>query len=87
MHVCVFFLCLDMGHRTITISDDAYEALAGLKEKHESFTEVILRLTRKRNRSTLLDYVKSLEPDEEFAETMDKVIREREKVTLRTQLS
>jgi len=40
-------------------------------------------LTRKRVRGTLLDYVKSLEPDEEFAEIIDEVIREREKVTLK----
>jgi predicted CopG family antitoxin len=72
-----------MGHKTITISEEAYEALAGLKQKRESFTEAILRLARKRERGTLLDYVKSLEPDEEFAEIMDEVIREREKVTLR----
>jgi len=72
-----------MGHKTITISDEAYAALAGLKQKRESFTEAILRLTRKKSRGTLLDYVKSLEPDEEFAEIMDEVLEEREKVTLR----
>jgi len=73
-----------MGHKTITISEEAYEALADLKLKHESFTEAILRLTRKEARGSLLDYVRSLEPDEEFAEIMDEVIRERRKVTLRT---
>jgi len=72
-----------MGHKTITISDEAYAALAGLKQKRESFTEAILRLTRKKSRGTLLDYVKSLEPDEEFAEIMDEVLEEREKMTLR----
>jgi len=71
-----------MGHKTITISEEAYGALAGLKQKHESFTEAILRLTGKRTRGTLLDYVKSLEPDEEFAEIMDEVISERGKITL-----
>jgi len=72
-----------MGHKTITISEEAYEALAGLKQGRESFTEAILRLARRREKGTLLDFVKSLEPDEEFAEIMDEVVREREKVTLR----
>jgi len=72
-----------MGHKTITISEEAYEALAGLKQQRESFTEAILRLTRKREKNAFLDYVKSLEPDEEFAEIMEEVVREREKVTLR----
>jgi len=37
-----------MGHKTITISKEACRALAALKQKHESFTEAILRLMRKR---------------------------------------
>lgn len=72
-----------MGHKTITISEEAYKALANLKQRHESFAEVILRLTRKKVGGTLLDYVRSLEPDEEFAEIMGEVINEWEKVTLR----
>ena len=72
-----------MGHKTITISEEAYAALASLKQKHESFTEAILRLTWKKSRGTLLDYVKTLEPDEEFAEIMEEVLEERENVTLR----
>jgi len=70
---------VDMSHKTITISEEAYTALASLKQKHESFTEAILRLTRKKSRGTLLDYVKFLEPDEEFAEIMDEIVKEREK--------
>ncbi|MEM2940133.1 MAG: antitoxin VapB family protein [Thermoproteota archaeon] len=73
-----------MGHRTITISDEAYEALSHLKRGKESFTDVILRLAKSRREGTLLDYVRSLEPDEEFAEIMGKILMERKKVTLRT---
>lgn len=72
-----------MGHKTITISDEAYRALADLREKHESFTEAILRVTGKRAEGTLLDYVRSLGPDEGFAEIMDGVVRERENAALR----
>lgn len=41
-----------MGVKTITVSQDAYEALASLKGQGESFSEVIRRLTRT-NRSLL----------------------------------
>lgn len=41
-----------MGVKTITVSQDAYEALAALKGQGESFSEVIRRLTRT-NRSLL----------------------------------
>jgi len=40
-------------------------------------------LTRKRKAGTLLDYVRSLEPNEEFADIMKTVLEERERVTLK----
>jgi predicted CopG family antitoxin len=72
-----------MGHKTITISEEAYKALAKLKQKRESFTEAILRLTGKRNTGTLLEYVRSLEPDEELARILEEIVEERKKITLR----
>jgi len=36
-----------MGYKTISLSDEAYETLASLKRKGESFTDVILRLCSK----------------------------------------
>lgn len=35
-----------MPHKTITISENAYDLLAGLKNEGESFTEVIERTVR-----------------------------------------
>ena len=72
-----------MGHKTLTISEEAYEALSSLKER-ESFTEVILRITKKAERGTLLDYIKTLSPDEEFASILDKVVVERKNIVLRS---
>jgi predicted CopG family antitoxin len=71
-----------MGHKTLTVSDEAYEALARMKKERESFTEAILRLTEKKERGTLLDYVLSLDPDEEFAEELEKVVEERRKIVV-----
>jgi predicted CopG family antitoxin len=34
----------EMGHRTITISDEAYKILSSLKRDKESFTDVIKRV-------------------------------------------
>jgi len=73
-----------MAHKTLTISDEAYAALARLKERRESFTDVILRLTAKARRGTLLDYVRSMQPDEEFAENLEQVVQNRERSRVRT---
>jgi len=72
-----------MGHRTITVSDEAYNALAKAKKERESFTETILRITKRTERGTLLDYVKTLEPDEDFASALEAVVDERDTITTR----
>ena len=38
------------GHKTLTISEEAYKRLAAQKRKGESFTDAILRLTEGRTR-------------------------------------
>ncbi len=50
---CVYFKCIISviyvgGHKTLTISEEAYEKLVKTKRSGESFTETILRLTRGR---------------------------------------
>ncbi|MHB8565766.1 MAG: antitoxin VapB family protein [Nitrososphaerales archaeon] len=37
-----------MAHKTLTISEDAYDALSRLRYERESFTEVTLRLAKKK---------------------------------------
>jgi predicted CopG family antitoxin len=71
-----------MAHKTITISEEAYEALAGVKAAKESFTDVILRIVKKKEEGTLLDYVRSIEPDEEFAKTLEDVVKERKGISV-----
>ncbi len=71
-----------MAHKTLTISEEAYNALARLKEKDESFTKVILRLAQKKNKGSLLEYVRSFAPDNELADRLEEVLSERQKIHL-----
>lgn len=73
-----------MAHKTLTISEEAYAALARMKGRGESFTEVVLRLTAKARRGSLLEYVRKMEPDEEFAKTLEDIVRRREQAHLRS---
>jgi predicted CopG family antitoxin len=61
-----------MARETIAISEEAYEALAEAKAARESFADVILRILKKKQEGTLLDYVRSTEPDQEFARTYSR---------------
>ncbi len=71
-----------MAHKTLTISEEAYYALARLKAQNESFTAVILRLAKKRASHSLLDYLRSMPPDEELASLLEGVLDERKRVKL-----
>lgn len=72
-----------LAHKTVTISEEAYNALARMKGKNESFTEVILRIARRKEEGTLLDYVKSIEADDEFAGILEEVVEKRREISLR----
>ncbi len=45
-----------MSHKTLTISEDAYDMLANLKKKGESFTELIKRITQPLRKKKLSDF-------------------------------
>ncbi len=72
-----------MGRRTLKVSEEAYNALLKMKKENESFTETILQLLKEVKKGTLLDYIKTLEPDEEFAAVLETVVVERETITTR----
>jgi len=73
-----------MTRKTLTISEEAYKALARTKGKDESFTKVILRLAKRGSSGDLLDYVRSMPPNEELASAIEKVLERRGKIRLRT---
>ncbi len=70
------------AHTTLTISEKAYRAMDRAKSKDKSLTNVNPRLTRKKTGSNLLDYVRSLSPDEELASALEKVLEKRGKICL-----
>ena len=73
-----------MAHKTITISEEAYRALKRMKEKNESFTKVILRITRKKGTGVnLLKFLKELGPNDELADAIEDVYLKRQSITLR----
>ncbi len=55
-----------MAHKTLTISEEAYEALAGLKKEGESFTELIKRITAPLRKKKLSEFAGRIK-DEQFA--------------------
>jgi predicted CopG family antitoxin len=65
-----------MAHKTITISEEAYNALAFSEQGRESFTDVILRVTSGKGKaSLLLKIIESLPPDEELARNVEEVMK------------
>ena len=72
-----------MAHKTLTISEEAYNALARIKSKDESFTKVILRLAQKKAKGNLLEYVRSFPPDNELADRIEEVLKKRGSIRLR----
>lgn len=57
------YIVLRMGTKTISITDAAYARLAHEKRTQESFTDVILRLTRRRSLRELAKLVPTAEAE------------------------
>ncbi len=83
MNTCTY-VNVSNARRTLTVSEEAYDALARLKLKSESFTKLILRLARKRERINCLDYMRSISPDHDLADRLEKVLEERKRIPMKS---
>ena len=61
-----------MATKTITITVDAYKRLRSKKASNESFTDIILKLTRKKD---TLAYIRSMKPSTELADNIEKAMQ------------
>ena len=73
-----------MAHKTITISEEAYNLLKESKKENESFTEVIKRILKaKKKRKDFLDWLSSNKDLTDLADSVESVYSERKDIKLR----
>ncbi len=73
-----------MAHKTITISEEAYNLLKESKKENESFTEVIKRILKaKKKRKDFLDWLSSNKDLKDLADSVESVYTERKDIKLR----
>ncbi len=67
--------------KVVSLSEEAYKTLRGMKGEEESFSELVLRLVRKKGSvSSLFGLAKK---DPSFVKGLEKSYKEREKESLR----
>jgi predicted CopG family antitoxin len=77
-------LNVNMAHKTITISEEAYNLLKENKRENESFTEVIKRiLTHKKKKEDLIEWLSSKKDLLDLADSVESVFDERRNINLR----
>ncbi len=72
-----------MAHKSLTISEEAYRALAKQKHPDESFTKVILRLSTKNQAGKLSEYIEKMGPDPELAANIEAASKRMRSTRLR----
>jgi predicted CopG family antitoxin len=68
--------------KVISLSEEAYKVLKGLKRRGESFSDVIVRITRTTESKPLLEFAGEWKGND-IDEVFEKVFREREATTAR----
>lgn len=66
-----------MGHRTISVTDKAYEALTRLKREDESFSDMFLRLYQGEDSLTILKKLHGTMDISDKDQLIDEIYRKR----------
>jgi len=75
---------VNMAHKTITISEEAYNLLKENKRENESFTEVIKRiLSQKKKKEDLIEWLSRKKDLSDLADSVESVFDERKNINLR----
>ena len=73
-----------MVHKTITISEEAYNLLKENKRENESFTEVIKRiLSQKKKKEDLIEWLSRKKDLSDLADSVESIFDERNNINLR----
>ena len=73
-----------MAHKTITISEEAYNLLKENKRENESFTEVIKRiLSQKKKKEDLIEWLSRKKDLSDLADSVESIFDERNNINLR----
>ena len=68
-----------MTQKTVSLSEEAYEKLRRVKKKGESFSQVIIRLTKRDENVTFLDFAGAFSEGSKEWESIEKEIYNRRK--------
>jgi len=71
------------AHKTITISVEAYNALKRAKQDYESFTDIILKLTKRGEKPHLMDVLRAMGPQPELADCIEAEMKRMRKSKMR----
>ena len=65
--------------KVISLSNDAYATLKGIKEKDESFSEVVLKLAHKNKKASIMNFAGIWKDKPALAKTIKANIKEHRK--------
>ncbi len=68
--------------KVISLSNSAYETISKIKGEKESFSDVILKLAKKK-KGSIMDIFGCAKEDKEFIDSLKKAYKERDKEELR----
>lgn len=73
-----------MGHKTVSLSDEAYEALKRKKREDESFNDLILRLVSEQEQKDILSLAGTWHgSDEETKKILETIYENRKQTKLK----